>query len=97
MARYSDDELYRMHLKGQISDDEYMAGIEANCKHVVEIEERDHQWIEWCSKCGMKVDSGYIGSGSSQTVKVKGGCIVIAFLIIGGLLVGLYGFAQLVT
>lgn len=96
---YSDDELYRKHLKGEISDDEYLAGIEANCKHVGKVEEQGSKWTEWCDKCGMKLDEGYYSDGPSGAVKVssKGGCVVIAFLLLGIMTTGLYSFFELVT
>lgn len=86
MAKYDDDELYRMHQKGQINDDEYLAGVEANCKHNHKIEEHTKEWIEYCDKCGMEHGRGPIqdGTRSSGTVKVTGGgCIVVGVMLIG--------------
>jgi hypothetical protein len=93
----SDDELRRRHIKGQISDDEYLAGIEKNCKHDPEIEVFGDEWIEGCNKCGATLDSGKVRDGSSGAVVVKGGCVVMALLVLGLVLVGLYGLAQLVA
>lgn len=95
----NDDELYKQHLKGQISDAEYLKGIEANCNHKGEIEQSGRKWTEWCEKCGMKLDQGYYSDGPSKAVKVssKGGCAVIAFLLLGTMTTGLYGFIELVT
>ena len=96
---YSDDELYQMHLKGKISDDEYLAGIENNCKHVGEVEPSGNKWTEWCTKCGAKLDEGYYSDGPSGTVKVssKGGCAVVAVLILAAATTTLYGVMELVT
>jgi hypothetical protein len=100
----SDEELYRKLVKGQISEDQYLKGVEKNCKHKPEIEETGGgNWIEWCGKCGMKMDSGHnpnlvgtgTGTGSGSSTVVKPGCAVVALLLLGAVM-ALYGVAELV-
>jgi hypothetical protein len=96
---YSDDELYKMHLKGQISDDEYLAGIEKNCGHKNSTVEQfeNGAWKEWCDDCGKVLDSS---SGASGKVKVSSGggwCSVVALFILGAVLSGIYAAVRLIT
>jgi hypothetical protein len=95
MGQYSDDELYRMHIKGEISDDQYLAGIEKNCSHKSEIEVNGDVWVEYCDKCGAELGRGAVGSGG--VAATKGGCVVAALLILGTTLVGIYGIVELLT
>lgn len=98
MARYSDDELYRMLQKGRISDEDYVAGIEANCKHSnTDTEVEGDRWYDVCDRCGMTVSEGYVGSGGAVKVKTGGGCAVIGYFVLGALVTGLYGLIDLIA
>lgn len=99
----SDDELYRRMVKGEINEAQYIKGVEKNCKHQPELEEHGGgRWTEWCGKCGMKMSSGTnpnlvgAGTGSAKVVKVKGsGCPLVLVLLLGVVVAGVYGVAEL--
>jgi hypothetical protein len=94
---YSDDELYRMHQKGEINDDAYLAGIEKNCSHTHDVEVSGDTWVEYCDKCGKEHGRGKVSEGAQSAKVVKGGCAVVALLLLGTVLVGIYGVVELVT
>ena len=97
MARFSDDELYRMLQKGQISEAAYLEGIEANCQHSrTETETEGNKWYDVCDSCGKTVREGYIGSGDAVKVATSG-CVVIAVFMLATVAALCVTFAELMT
>lgn len=94
-----DDDLRNQHMSGEISDAEYMRRLEANCKHVREIEEKFDRWIAWCERCGKKLDEGYYSetsTGTTTTTSSGGFCGIIAFFMLAIAATGIYGVIELV-